>query len=312
MKWFKHLVDSGDDPDIGVIIGKFGFEGYYLFFRTLEIMAREFDVESPAENVFDFGWFSSRLRREISEKTIVDFFELTSKLKRIFYAIENHEIWLNCPKLKELADEYTTKLLAKKTMDENPDSVGIKSGDSPVQRSKNKKKNKKKNNKDIIRFQKKIINYFNKVTKQHRLYTCSETNKLINGRLDEGRTFKDFKHVIDTKTTQWFNDNKMRKFLRPSTLFRQGNFEDYLNEPYEDPYAAKLKTGQTSHEATLKQKNFYEARKRKSDELFKKYKAELDKARNNGNKKKYDEIQEVIKAELVEFTKEYYQKTKGG
>ena len=96
-------------------------------------------------------------------------------------------------------------------------------------------------NKDkLIEIKEKIIDHFNKTTSQKRSYTCDETNKLINGRLDEGKTLNDFKHVIDTKTAQWLNDSKMRKFLRPSTLFRPANFEDYLNENYEDPKKAKI------------------------------------------------------------------------
>jgi len=97
--------------------------------------------------------------------------------------------------------------------------------------------------KDIVKKRKKIIDYFNKTTGQKRSYSCEETNKLINGRLNDGRTFEDFKHVIDTKTSQWLNDPKMRKFLRPSTLFRPGNFEDYLNEDYEDPQKRKYQPG---------------------------------------------------------------------
>jgi uncharacterized phage protein (TIGR02220 family) len=85
------------------------------------------------------------------------------------------------------------------------------------------------------RLKKQVILYFNQITGQNRSSSCRETSELINGRISEGRTFEDFKHVIDTKTAQWQNDLKMRKFLRPSTLFRPGNFEDYLNEPYQDP-----------------------------------------------------------------------------
>lgn len=90
---------------------------------------------------------------------------------------------------------------------------------------------------------KKIIEYFNETTGQKRTLSCKETNDLISGRLNEGRTFDDFKHVIDTKTAQWRNDSKMRAFIRPSTLFRPGNFEDYLNEPYQDPKQKERKTG---------------------------------------------------------------------
>jgi len=113
------------------------------------------------------------------------------------------------------------------------------SGTSKVKESKAKGSKVVKENNDALR--KKIIDYFNKITSQKRSYTSDETNKFIDGRINEGRVFKDFKHVIDTKTSQWLNDLKMRKFLRPSTLFRPGKFEDYVNEPYEDPKKAPEK-----------------------------------------------------------------------
>jgi uncharacterized phage protein (TIGR02220 family) len=91
----------------------------------------------------------------------------------------------------------------------------------------------------------KIIEYFNETTGQKRSLSSKETNGLISGRLTEGRTFDDFKHVIDTKTAQWINDPKMRAFIRPSTLFRPGHFEDYLNEPYQDPRRKEQAVGQT-------------------------------------------------------------------
>lgn len=97
--------------------------------------------------------------------------------------------------------------------------------------------------KDEVEFRKQIIDYFNETTNQKRSYSCDETNKLITGRLREGKTLDDFKHVIDTKSAQWKDDKKMKIFIRPSTLFRPGNFEDYLNEAYEDPKKI-IKTGQ--------------------------------------------------------------------
>jgi len=130
--------------------------------------------------------------------------------------------------------------------------------------------------KSIVEQRKAIIDYFNKTTGQKRSYTCDETNKLINGRLDEGKTLKDFKHVIDTKTVQWLNDSKMRKFIRPSTLFRPGNFEDYLNEPYENPKKI-AKTGQVGVDRQKHETKF------PGDFLHKVY-ALLRKQKKDGNK----------------------------
>jgi len=148
MKWFKHMVDSGDDPDIGHIMTKFGEYGYYLFFRILELMAREFDIENPGENIFDFEWFCNRLimknskpycngtktQRYTHRKLVINFLETCKKLKRYDYKIqEDGFIWIKCEKLKELTDEYTKRQLAKKQK-----NIGTKS----VPKNKNKKKNK--------------------------------------------------------------------------------------------------------------------------------------------------------------------------
>ena len=107
----------------------------------------------------------------------------------------------------------------------NPDQVESNSTQSKVKGSKENIKGKER--KDSI---KQIIDYFNKITGQKRTYNCDDVNKLINGRLEEGRTLDDFKYVINIKHSQWLGDVKMEKYLRPSTLFRPGNFENYLNE----------------------------------------------------------------------------------
>ncbi len=107
MKWFKHLTASGSDPDIGELIDELGFEGYYLFFRTIEIMSTEFNIDNPGQNLFNFGWFLDQFSRKITRKKLVNFLEITSKNKRIFYSINGKSIHLNCPKLKNLTDEYT-------------------------------------------------------------------------------------------------------------------------------------------------------------------------------------------------------------
>lgn len=74
-----------------------------------------------------------------------------------------------------------------------------------------------------------IINYLNTKTNKH-FKESIQTKKLINGRFREGYNLEDFKKVIDVKTQQWIKDPKMNKYLRPDTLFRPSNFENYLNE----------------------------------------------------------------------------------
>ena len=117
MKWFKHLVDSGDDPDIDDAVSLYGYAGYYVFFRTLEVMAREFDIENPGKNRFSVSFFRKKLRSNWG--TTQEVLEFYQDRKRIFFSFENEKkmnmINLNCPKLKKLCDEYTKKQLVEKS-----------------------------------------------------------------------------------------------------------------------------------------------------------------------------------------------------
>lgn len=67
---------------------------------------------------------------------------------------------------------------------------------------------------------------------------------LINARAKEGYTLADFKSVIDTKCAEWLKDAKMRKFLRPSTLFNATHFPEYLNQKQIDASATNQHEGQ--------------------------------------------------------------------
>jgi len=132
LKWFKHLVDSGDDPDILGAIVKFGPTGYYVFFRILEIMSREFDVENPA--VLRLNWIGTRFKLRLKSVTIKNVLDYYVSRNRFEYKIEgsgkNAELIIKCPKLKQLTDEYTAKKLREisgQTPDNSNSDVGIKS-----------------------------------------------------------------------------------------------------------------------------------------------------------------------------------------
>lgn len=73
-----------------------------------------------------------------------------------------------------------------------------------------------------------ILAYLNEKTHSH---FHTDTSHYISGRLKEGYTTKDIWAVIDKKCAQWLNDDNMRRYLRPKTLFAPGHFEEYLNEP---------------------------------------------------------------------------------
>lgn len=99
------------------------------------------------------------------------------------------------------------------------------------------KVNKESNNKDTMSSSNEhdripyleIVEYLNEKTNSQYRPTAKKTQNLIKARWNDGFVVNDFKKVIDIKTAEWLNNNKMNKFLRPETLFGT-KFESYLNQ----------------------------------------------------------------------------------
>lgn len=90
----------------------------------------------------------------------------------------------------------------------------------------------------------KIIEYLNHRTGKKYSVKTKKTAQLIHRLLDNGFTVDDFKKVIDIKTQQWLNNEKMNQYLRPRTLFSE-KFEDYLNESSTQQLKSTQTNGQT-------------------------------------------------------------------
>ena len=90
----------------------------------------------------------------------------------------------------------------------------------------------------------KIIEYLNHRTGKKYSVKTKKTAQLIHRLLDNGFTVDDFKKVIDIKTQQWLNNEKMNQYLRPRTLFSE-KFEDYLNESSKQQPKPTQTNGQT-------------------------------------------------------------------
>ena len=75
-----------------------------------------------------------------------------------------------------------------------------------------------------------VILHLNKRLKTDYRTDSIKTLRLVRGRYNEGYRLEDFIKVIDTKAREWKNDEQMAKFLRPSTLFSRGHFEEYLQQ----------------------------------------------------------------------------------
>jgi len=75
-----------------------------------------------------------------------------------------------------------------------------------------------------------IVSYLNEQTGKDYKNNGKDTVQMIIARLKEGYNVSDFKMVIKNRCIKWGNDTKMKEFIRPNTLFRPTNFEQYLVE----------------------------------------------------------------------------------
>ena len=85
----------------------------------------------------------------------------------------------------------------------------------------------------------------------------------ITGRIislfGQGYSVEDMRTVIDRKCAEWCDDEKMRSYLRPSTLFGD-KFAEYLNAP--EPIEVERKKG-----AAAKQEQLLKSLSDKENEL---------------------------------------------
>jgi len=78
-----------------------------------------------------------------------------------------------------------------------------------------------------------IVSHLNSMAGTNYRASSKKTRELIRARINEGYTLQDFQLVIDKKVREWINDNKMKGYIRPETLFGT-KFEGYLNQPVKE------------------------------------------------------------------------------
>lgn len=98
-----------------------------------------------------------------------------------------------------------------------------------------------------------ILNLFNEIT-GHKHRSGKSNLAGIRRVLKDGYTFEEIREVIQLKTIQWKNNAEMSDHLNPVTIFREKNFDKYINQVlnvknnpqlYAQHFAAinKIKTG---------------------------------------------------------------------
>lgn len=75
-----------------------------------------------------------------------------------------------------------------------------------------------------------IVNYLNARTGSRFKSDTKITLSLLGALFYKGYTLFDIKRVVDSKVTQWGDNSKMKRYLKPRTLFDCYNFKRYLQE----------------------------------------------------------------------------------
>ncbi len=75
-----------------------------------------------------------------------------------------------------------------------------------------------------------IVNYLNARTGSRFRSDAKITLALLEALFYKGYTLFAMKRVVDSKATEWGNSSKMKRYLKPSTLFDFYNFNRYLQE----------------------------------------------------------------------------------
>lgn len=74
-----------------------------------------------------------------------------------------------------------------------------------------------------------VIGHLNETCHTAFRPTGRRTRQLVHARMAEGFAEDDLCRAIDNMAARWLDDERMRRFLRPETLFGATKFEGYLN-----------------------------------------------------------------------------------
>ena len=183
IKWFKHISDSLDDPFVFELIDRFGGDGYLVFFGVLEILSREFKPNSDENLTYSYRFLSKKL--QLSRQKFVKILNFCKKRGRFSIEFKDDEVFINCPKLADLCDEYTRKSFPK-----SQDSVRTVSGKCPPRIRSKKKKEKKNIKKDCSHIFEELWSEYPNKTEKSKALERFEKN------VDPEKDFEDLKKAL--------------------------------------------------------------------------------------------------------------------
>lgn len=231
--YFSHDSNARNDELIIKLRLKHGAKGYGIYFMILERMREDTDYFCTAD--YSVLAFDFREEAEII-KDIVENFDL-------FEFTEDGTAFYSISFLKRMALKDKQTELRKERAKKGAEARWSSNAKASDKQSKSNAKAMLKHSKSTAEAEpedkpkidyKVIVDYLNEKTGKSFRASSKKTKDLINARVNEGYKLEDFKKVIDNKTTQWLDSEKMKGFLRPETLF-SNKFEGYLNEEPAQP-----------------------------------------------------------------------------
>jgi hypothetical protein len=199
------MSDAGNDPAIHDAISLFGSDAYYVYFRTIEIMSDHIDVKNPGKNSFSKPFLSKNFN--ISFKKVSEILEFFSEKEKFYLEITQNgrlmEYHLTIPKLKDLTDEYTSKVIRSEsghTPDKHPESVRKK---SPINKKKKEKKNIKEEEKTFEPAHSVHLPFdsYENIEKVCQKYEV-DIDAVINSLINQDSTIKDY-GALTPKLKYW-------------------------------------------------------------------------------------------------------------
>ena len=129
-----------------------------------------------------------------------------------------------------------------------------------------------------------VLDYLNQKTGSRYEPTDTSTEQ-VRYLLSNGFTEDDIRTVIDKKCREWIQNDKMRPYLRPSTLFGD-KFEEYLNAP-DNSQSAEEREAAERKARHLKAK---EEQRRREEEIEARYAEEFRKKFEEQAKRTYKSV----------------------
>jgi len=245
MKWLSIDTDIFNDGKIKRLRREYNSDGWLVYSYILAQIAGDIDMDNSDNGYFEIADGdnpSKALAWEINlpDDKVENILELLAELNLI-----DPEKWekgqIYIPKLLERSQ--TKSFLRKQeggrkggiskaqgsNKDSHKDASRSPSTDKDIDKDKDKETTKNNTSASMEEIRE-IINYLNDKADRSFKPSSQKTKEKIRARFNEDFDLEDFKNVIDTKVADWGEDDEMKKYLRPRTLF-SNKFEDYLNEP---------------------------------------------------------------------------------